>query len=168
MIRPGIGGGLVRDFGGLQRNRRVARTIETLRPLLADAEAPVGVVAKGQNKDRVMLRLRSRRTHGRLFGRRSSWRLPIGRQGKREETKRRAEANESGLHRDAQVYPPGTVRIPFADWGGNYSRPRPLTGGRGICKGTARGEKVGAEAYEQKAKIILDEAKKKRNTSSLL
>src|SRR6266705_4299727 len=168
MIRPGIGGGLVRDFGGLKRNRRVARTIETLWALLADAEAPVGFVAKGQNKDRVMFRLRSRRTHGRLFGRRSSWRLPIGRQGKHEETKRGDEENEPGLHRDAQVYPPGTVRIPFADWGGNYSRPRPPTGGRGICKGTASGEKVGAEAYEQKAKIILDEAKKKRNTSSLL
>ena len=86
----------------------------------------------------------------------------------REETQRRAEANEPGLYRDAQVCPPGTVRIPFADWGGNYSRPRPLTGGRGIRKGTASGEKVGAETYEQKAKIILDEAKKKRNTSSLL
>src|SRR6266699_3705866 len=79
MIRPGIGGGLVRDFGGLKRNRRVARTIETLRPLLADAEAPVGVVAKGQNKDRVMLRLRSRRTHRRLFGRWSRWSLPKSR-----------------------------------------------------------------------------------------
>src|SRR5712691_4656085 len=80
MIRPGIGGGLVGDFGGLKRNRRVTGTIETLRALLANAEAPVGVVAKGQNKDGVMLRLRSRRTHGRLFGRRSSWRLSIGRQ----------------------------------------------------------------------------------------
>src|SRR6266702_4330922 len=150
MIRPGIGGGLVRDFGGLQRNRRVARTIETLRPLLADAEAPVGVVDKGQNKDRVMLRLRSRRTHGRLFGRRSSWRLPIGRQGKREETKRRTEANESGLHRDAKVYPPGTVRIPFADWGGNYSRPRLLTGGRGICKRTTSGDGGGDQDLRTK------------------
>src|SRR6266567_4446090 len=109
----GVGTSLARDFGGFKRNRRVARTIETLRPLLADAEAPVGFVAKGQNKDRVMLRLRSRRTHGRLFGRWSRWSLPVGRrtQGKREETKRRDEENEPGLHRDTQVYPPGTVRI---------------------------------------------------------
>src|SRR2546425_5363635 len=165
MIRPGICGGFVRDFGGLKRNRRVARTIETLRPLLADAEAPVGVVAKGQNKDGVMFRLRSRRTHGWLFGRWSRWSLPIGRQGKREETKRGDEENEPGLHRDAQVYPPGTVRIPFADWGGNHSGPRPPTGGRGIRKGTASGEKMGTETHEQKAKITLDEANKKRNTS---
>src|SRR6266436_5542286 len=151
MIGPGIGGGFVRDFGGLKRNRGVARTIETLRPLLANTEAPVGVVAEGQNKDRVMLRLRSRRTHGRFFGRRSRWSLPIGRQGKREETKRGDEENEPGLHRDAQVYPPGTVRIPFADWGGNYSRPRPPTGGRGIRKGTARRGKVGGRGLRIKS-----------------
>ena len=94
--------------------------------------------------------------------------MPVGRQGRHEETKRGDEANEPGLHRDAQVCPPRTVRIPLADWGGNYSRPRPLTGGRGIRKGTASGEKVGTKTYEQKAKIILDEAKKKRNTSPLL
>src|SRR5713101_6651754 len=168
MIRPGICGGFVRDFGGLKRNRRVTGTIETLRALLANTEAPVGVVAKGQNKDGVMFRLRSRRTHGRLFGRWSRWSLPIGRQGKREETKRGDEENEPGLHRDAQVYPPGTVRIPFADWGGNYSRPRPPTGGHGIRRGTASGEGVGTETHEQKAKITLDEAKKKRNTSPAL
>src|SRR5260370_13529986 len=127
-IRTGSWGGFVGDFGGLKRNRREARTIETLGPLLADAEAPVGVVAKGQNKDGVMLRLRSRRTHGRLFGGRSSWSLPVGRQGRHEETKRGDGANEPGLHCDAQVCPPGTVRIPFAAWGGNYSTPTPPTG----------------------------------------
>src|SRR6266436_6764091 len=151
MIRPGICGGFVRDFGGLKRNRRVTGTIETLRALLADAEAPVGVVAKGQNKDRVMLRLRSRRTHGRLFGGRSSWSLPVGRQGRHEETKRGDEENEPGLHRDAQVCPPGTVRIPFADWGGNHSGPRPPTGGRGIREGTARRGKVGGRSLRIKS-----------------
>src|SRR6266478_3562689 len=151
MIGPGIGGGFVRDFGGLKRNRRVTGTIETLRALLANTEAPVGVVAEGQNKDGVMFRLRSRRTHGRLFGRWSRWSLPIGRQGKREETKRGDEENEPGLHRDAQVYPPGTVRIPFADWGGNYSRPRPPTGGCRIRKGTARRGKVGGRSLRIKS-----------------
>src|SRR5260370_9069368 len=77
MIRPGICGGFVRDFGGLKRNRRVARSIETLGPLLPDAEAPVGVVAKGPHKDGRMLKLRSRRTHGRLFGGRGSLRMPL-------------------------------------------------------------------------------------------
>src|SRR5260370_37897983 len=115
MIGPGIGGGFVRDFGGLKRNRRVTGTIETLRALLANTEAPVGVVAKGQNKDGVMLRLRSRRTHGRLFGGRTNWMLPVGRQGRHEETNRGDEANATGLQRVAHSWRPGTVRRTLAD-----------------------------------------------------
>src|SRR5260370_88767 len=88
--------------------------------------------------------------HRRCGGRRS-WSLPVGRQGRHEETKRGDEANEPGLHRDAQVCPPGTVRIPFADWGGNYSRPRPPTGGRRIRKGTARRGKVGGRGLRIKS-----------------
>src|SRR5260370_13590001 len=129
MIRPGICGGFVRDFGDLKRNRRVARTIETLGPLLADAEAPVGVVAKGQNKDGVMLRLRSRRTHGRLFGGRRRWSFPGRRTGRAEGTKRGDGANAPGVHSAAPACAPGTRRVPFAARGGNSSRLTARTGG---------------------------------------
>ena len=55
MIRPGIGGRFVRDFGGFERNWRISGTIKAFRTLLSDAQAPVGSVAKGKEEDGIVL-----------------------------------------------------------------------------------------------------------------
>jgi hypothetical protein len=62
VVGPGIGGGFVCDFDRFERDRRIPRAIEPFRTLLANAQAPVGLVAKCQDEDGVVRRLRRRRT----------------------------------------------------------------------------------------------------------
>jgi len=67
MIGPGIGGGFMGDIGGFERDGRVPGTIQAFRPFLADAQAPVGIIAKGKEENGIVGRLRGGRTCGQLL-----------------------------------------------------------------------------------------------------
>ena len=70
VIGPGVGAGFMGNFGGLQRDRRIPRAIEAFRPFQADAQVPVGLVAKRKDENGIVGRLRGRGTCGQLLCRR--------------------------------------------------------------------------------------------------
>jgi hypothetical protein len=86
MISPGIGGGLVSDIGGFERDWRVAGAIQTLRSFQAEAEAPIGIITKGKKKDGIVRGLRRRGSHGWLLGCWGRLRLRPGDCRKRKES----------------------------------------------------------------------------------
>jgi hypothetical protein len=70
VIRPGIGDGFMGDIEGFERDGRVPWAIQAFRPFLADAQAPVGIVAKSKEENGIVGRLRGGRTCGQLLLRR--------------------------------------------------------------------------------------------------
>jgi len=67
MIGPGIGDGFVGNLGRFEGDRWIAGAIHALRALLANAETPVRIVAKGKDENGVVGRLRGGGTGGELF-----------------------------------------------------------------------------------------------------
>src|SRR6266481_1447375 len=73
VVGPGITGRIVSDFGGIESDGRIPRTIQAFRTFLSDAQAPGGIISGGEQKNRIVLGLRrrgSRRSgrRGRLLG----------------------------------------------------------------------------------------------------
>ena len=92
VIGPGISGGFVRDVGGLQRDRRIAGAIHALRAFQADPQAPVRIVAKGQDEYGVVGRLRGRRTRRQLL-----WGLRGLAERKRRQPRKKQGCGEQNL-----------------------------------------------------------------------
>ena len=98
MIGPGIGGGFVGDLDGFEGDGWIAGAIHALGALQADAQAPVGIIAKSKDKNRVMSRLWCRRTGGELLCR---WRILARRQRREGSTEQRDQQSAFGPPRDA-------------------------------------------------------------------
>src|SRR5712672_1405663 len=77
VISPSLTGGVMLNFRGLQSDRRIAGTIQALRPFLADAQTPSGIIPGGEKKNWEMFGLRRRRSH--RGSRRGIWLLGCGR-----------------------------------------------------------------------------------------
>jgi len=69
VIGPGIGGGFVGDLDGFEGDGWIAGAIHALGAFQADAQAPVGIITKGKDKNRVMSRLWGGGTGGELLWR---------------------------------------------------------------------------------------------------
>src|SRR5712692_10020886 len=63
VISPRLAGRIVLDFRGFKRDRRIAGSIQALRPFLADAQTPSGIVSGGEKKNWEVLGLRRRRSY---------------------------------------------------------------------------------------------------------
>jgi len=106
VVSPGVCGGLVGDFGRFKRNRRVASAIEAFRPLKADAKAPVGLVAKGDEEDGVVLGLRSRWSHRRILLCGGGFRLTVRWQRRKDTGEHHKPKKELRPLGNAQGIPP--------------------------------------------------------------
>ncbi len=72
VVGPGVTGRFVSDLGGFQSDGRISGTIQALWTFLPDAQAPCGIISGGEQKNRIVLGLRRRRSCGggrRLLGR---------------------------------------------------------------------------------------------------
>jgi len=98
MISPRIGGGFVGDLGGFEGDGRIAGTIHPFRALQSDAQAPVGIIAKGKNKNGVVSRLRRGRTGWELL---CGWRILAPGEYREGGKEQRQEQSASGHLRHA-------------------------------------------------------------------
>src|SRR5690242_1744766 len=63
MIGPGVRGSFLSDFSWFQGDGRIAFAVKPLRSFQADANTPIGLVAKAKKKNGVMRRMRGLRPH---------------------------------------------------------------------------------------------------------
>src|ERR1700687_5917308 len=92
MIGPGIGGGFMGDIGGFERDGGVAGAIQAFGAFLANAEAPVGIVAKGKDENGIVGRLGGRGTCRQLL---YWWRILA--EGERGEASKQHRCREQNL-----------------------------------------------------------------------
>src|SRR5207245_2153336 len=108
MVRPGIRGSLVCDFGRFKRNRRIASAIEAFGSLEADANAPVGLVAKGEQEDGVVFGLWRRRPNRRILRRWGGFGLTVRRWWRSDGGEHHNQKKEVRPLGKAQDVPPGS------------------------------------------------------------
>src|SRR5712672_4377435 len=77
VVSPGLTRRIVLDFRRFKRDGRIPGSLQAFGPFLADAQAPSGIIPRGEKKNWKMFRLRRR--GGSCGGRRGIWLLGCSR-----------------------------------------------------------------------------------------